>query len=40
MFIDTRKVTSTWDKEPPIITNREELNKKAKEEWEKIIALG
>tara|TARA_B100000989_G_scaffold137764_1_gene102386 strand:- start:326 stop:472 length:147 start_codon:yes stop_codon:yes gene_type:complete len=41
MFIDYGKVTSTWGQEPPFMTTREELKKKAaREEWEKIIAQG
>ena len=33
------KVTSTWFKEPPFITTREELKKdEAREEWEKLFA--
>ena len=36
MFIDSGKVTSTWGKEPPVMTNREELKKEAaREEWKK-----
>ena len=41
MFIDSGKVTSTWGKEPPVMTSREELKKEAaREEWKKLIALG
>ena len=41
MFIDTEKVTSTWVKESPAITIREELKKDAaREEWKKLIAQG
>ena len=41
MFIDSGKVISTWGKEPPVITTREELKKEvAREEWEKLIAQG
>ena len=41
MFINSGKVTSTWGKEPPVMTTREELNKGvAREEWEKLIAQG
>ena len=41
MFIYTEKVTSTWIKESPAITTREELKKDAaREEWKKLIALG
>ena len=32
MFIDSGKVTSTWGKEPPLMTTREELNTKAARE--------
>ena len=32
MFIDSGKVTSTWGKEPPVMTTREE--------WKKLIAQG
>ena len=32
MFIDSGKVTSTWGKEPPVMTNREELKKEAARE--------
>ena len=39
MFVDSGKVTSTWGKEPPVMTTREELKKEdAREEWEKLIA--
>ena len=41
MFIDSGKVTSTWGKEPPIMTTREELKKDAaREEWKNLIAQG
>ena len=41
MFIDSGKVTSTWGKEPPVMTTREELKKEAaREEWEKYITQG
>ena len=41
MFIDSGKVTSTWGKEPPVMTTREELKKDAaREEWKKLIAQG
>ena len=34
MFVDSGKVTSTWGKEPPVMTTREELKiEKAREEW-------
>ena len=29
MFIDSGKVASTWGKEPPVMTTREELKKEA-----------
>jgi len=32
MFIDSGKVTSTWGKEPPLITTREELKEDAAKE--------
>ena len=39
MFIDTERVTSSWVKESPAITTREELKKDAaREEWKKLIA--
>ena len=38
MFIDSGKVTSTWGKEPPVMTTREELKKEAaREEWKKLM---
>ena len=41
MFIYTEKVTSTWIKESPAITTREELKKDAaRGEWKKLIAWG
>ena len=41
MFIDSEMVTFTWGKEPPVITNREELKKEAaREELGKSIAHG
>jgi len=41
MFINSGKVTSTWGKEPPVMTNREESKKDAaREEWKKLIAQG
>ena len=41
MFIDSGKVTSTWAKEPAVMTTREELKKEAaREEWKKLIAKG
>ena len=39
VFVDSGKVTSTWGKEPPVMTTREELKiEKAREEWEKLIS--
>ena len=39
MFIDSGKVTSTWGKEPPVLTTREELKKEAaKKELKKLMA--
>ena len=41
MFIDSGQVTSTWGKEPPVMTIREKLKKDAaREEWKKLIAQG
>ena len=41
MFIDCGQVTSTWDKEPPVMRTSEELKKDAmRKEWEKLIARG
>ena len=41
MFIDSRKFTSTWDKEIPLMTTLEELKKEsAKKEQTKKRALG
>ena len=41
MFVDSGKVTSTWGKEPPVMTTREELKKEvAREEWKKLISQG
>ena len=41
MFIDSGKVTSTWGKEPPVMTAREELKKDTfSEEQNKLIAQG
>ena len=40
MFVDSGKVSS-WGKEPPVMTNREELKiEKAREEWKKLITQG
>ena len=39
MVIASGKVTSTWGKETPVMTTREELNKDAaRAEWKKLIA--
>ena len=41
MFIDSGRVTSTWGKEPPVMTSREELKiELAREEWKKLITQG
>ena len=32
MFFDSRKITSTWGKEPPVMTTREELKRDAAKE--------
>ena len=41
MFIDSGKITSTWGKEPPVMTSKEELKiELAREEWKKLIAQG
>ena len=41
MFIDSGKVTSSWGKEPPVMTTREELKiELARKEWGKLIAQG
>ena len=41
IFIDSGKVTSTWCKEPPIMTSREELKiELARKDLEKLIAQG
>ena len=41
MFVDSGNVTSTWFKEPPVMTNIEELKKEAaREEWGKLIDKG
>ena len=41
MFIDSGKIFSTWGKEPPIMTSREELKIEiAREEWKKLTAQG
>ena len=41
MFIDSGKIISTWGKEPPVMTSREELKiELARKEWKKLIAQG
>ena len=41
MFVDSGNVTSTLFKEPPVMTNIEELKKEAaREEWKKLTAQG
>ena len=41
MFIDSGKVTSTWGKEPPVMTKREELKiEKARDEYKKLLSQG
>ena len=41
MFIDSGKVISTWGKQPPVMTRREEFNKDAaKEEYKNLIVQG
>ena len=41
IFIEFRKVASTWGKEPPVMTSREELKiELAREEWGKLISQG
>ena len=41
IFIYSGKVISTWGKEPPIMTTREELKiEAAREGWQKLIAQG
>ena len=38
LLVDSGKFTSTWGKEPPLMTTRKELNKEAaREEWKKLI---
>ena len=38
MFIDSGKVTSTWGKEPPVMTTRVELKREAaREEWKNLL---
>ena len=41
MYIDSGKVTSTWGKEPPVMTKREELKiEKARDEYKKLLSQG
>ena len=41
MFIDSGKVISTWGKEPPVMTTREELKKNvSREEFKNLITQG
>ena len=41
MFIDSGKIISTFGKEPPVLTTREELKiELAREEWKKLISQG
>ena len=41
MFIDSGKINSTWGKEPPVMTTREELKtESAREEWKELVAQG
>ncbi len=41
IFIDSGKVTSTWGKEPPVMTKREELKiEKARDEYKKLLSQG
>ena len=41
MYIDSGKVTSTWGKEPPVMTKREELIiEKARDEYKKLLSQG
>ena len=41
IFIDSGKVTSTWGKEPPVMTTREELKKNAaRKEFKNLITKG
>ena len=41
MFIDSGKIISTWGKEPPVMTSREEFKiELAREEWGKLMAQG
>ena len=41
MLIDSGKVTSTWGKEPPVMTTREELKKNAaRKEFKNLITQG
>ena len=41
MFIDSGRILGVLGKEPPLMTNREELKiDKARDEWRKLIAQG
>ena len=41
MFFDARRILGVLGKEPPLMTNKEELNvNKARDEWKKLIAQG
>ena len=41
IFIESGKVTSTWGKEPPVMTIREELKiEEARKAWKKLIDQG
>ena len=41
MFIDSGRILGVLGKEPPLMTNREELKvDKARDEWKKLIAQG
>ena len=41
MFIDSGRILGVLGKEPPLMTNREELKvDKAKDEWKKLIVQG
>jgi len=41
IFIESGKVTSTWGKEPPVMTIREELKiEDARKAWKKLIDQG
>ena len=41
MFIDSGRILGVLEKEPPLMTSREELKvDNARDEWEKLIAQG